>query len=55
MVVVGREKPEVVSLIRSNGEWVCQEELPAEEIRELTEQKIDAAMRDIGFERVAGK
>lgn len=46
------QKFEVVSMIKINGKWVRQEEIPKEELRKLLEKKFDEAMKGIGFERV---
>lgn len=43
---------EIVSMIKVNGVWVRQEEIPQEELCKLLEKKFDQAMREIGFERV---
>lgn len=45
-------KLEIVSMVRINGEYIRQEEIPAEEFRKLLEQKLDESMGDIGFERI---
>lgn len=46
------KKLEVVSMIKINGVWVRQEEIPREELCKLLEKKFDQAMKGIGFERV---
>lgn len=43
---------EIVSMIKVNGVWVRQEEIPREELCKLLEKKLDQAMKGIGFERV---
>lgn len=45
-------KLEIVSMVRINGEYVHQEDIPAEEFQKLLEKKLDESMRDIGFERI---
>lgn len=45
------QKLEIVSMIKINGVWVRQEEIPREELRKLLEKKFDQAMKGIGFER----
>lgn len=44
-------KLEIVSMIKINGTWYQQEEIPRDEIRKLIEMKVDDTMRIIGFER----
>ena len=46
------QKLEIVSMIKINGVWVRQEEIPREELCKLLENKFDQAMMGIGFERV---
>lgn len=43
---------EIVSMIKVNGVWVKQEEIPKEELRKLLEEKFDKVMKGIGFDRV---
>lgn len=46
------QKLEIVSMIKVNGEWVRQEEIPKEELCKLLEKKFDQVMNGIGFNRV---
>lgn len=46
------QKLEIVSMIKVNGVWVRQEEIPKEELCKLLEKKLDQAMEGIGFKRV---
>ncbi len=46
------QKLEIVSMIKVNGVWVKQEEIPQEELRKLLEKKFDQVMDGIGFNRV---
>lgn len=43
---------EIVSMIKVNGVWVRQEEIPQEEFCKLLEKKLDQVMDGIGFDRV---
>ncbi len=43
---------EIVSMIKVNGAWVKQEEIPREELSKLLEEKFDKTMKGIGFDRV---
>ena len=46
------QKLEIVSMIKINGVWVRQEEIPREELCKLLEKMFDQSMKGIGFERV---
>lgn len=46
------EKPKIVSLIKINGEWVNQDDLPAELVREMVAKTIIGAANNIGFDVV---
>lgn len=43
---------EIVSMVKINGEWVRQEEIPPEEFRQLLEKKLDQVMDGLGFDMV---
>lgn len=43
---------EIVSMIKVDGEWVNQKDLPPEKAAEIIEKVIDRAMNNIGFQRV---
>lgn len=45
------KKLEIVSMIKVGGVWVRQEEFSKEELRQIVEKKLDAAMKNIGFDR----
>lgn len=55
VVYVKSDKPEIVSMIRIDGVWRRQEEVPEEELQKLVEKKLDDVMRSIGFERISAK
>lgn len=42
---------EIVSMIRINGEKVCQSSIPKEEFAEILEEKLDSTMKSFCFER----
>lgn len=42
---------EIVSMVKINGVWHKQEDIPPEEFRRLLEEKIDTVMQNIGFRR----
>lgn len=46
------KKIEVVSMIKIDGQWVNQEDIPEEEFRLLMENKCDQIMSEIGFDRI---
>lgn len=45
------KKLEIVSMVKINGVWMNQEDLPPEEFRRLLEAKINDTMQNIGFQR----
>lgn len=46
------QKLEIVSMIKVNGVWVRQEEIPKEELSKLLEKKFDQVMNEMGFKRI---
>ncbi len=46
------KKLEIVSMVRINGKWYRQEEIPTDEFRRLLEDKITKSMENIGFRKV---
>ncbi len=44
------EKPEIVSYVKADGEWICQEQMKPEELAKLAEQALRRAAAAIGFE-----
>lgn len=42
-------KPKIISQIKINGEWVNQEDIPAEVVAQIVEQTIKRAAENIGF------
>lgn len=42
----------IVSMVKVNGTWVNQEDIPAEEFKEMLEKKLNETMQNIGFERI---
>lgn len=45
------QKLEIISMIRINGEWKNQEEIPPDEFKNALEKKLNETMRNIGFQR----
>ena len=43
------KKLEIVSMVRIEGKWYRQEEIPVDEFRRLLEAKITESMENIGF------
>lgn len=43
-------KPTIVSLVKINGEWVNQDDVPPEQMAEIVEGVIKRAAESIGFE-----
>ncbi len=46
------KKLEIVSMVRINGKWYRQEEIPTDEFKRLLEDKITESMENIGFRKV---
>lgn len=46
------KKLEIVSMVRINGKWYRQEEIPTDEFRRLLEDKITKSMENIGFRKL---
>lgn len=46
------QKLKIVSMVKINGVWIKQEEIPQDEFRKLLEAKVNSTMRNIGFERI---
>ncbi|MEH2947078.1 hypothetical protein [Sporofaciens sp. JLR.KK001] len=46
------KKLEIVSMVRIEGKWYRQEEIPVDEFRRLLEAKITESMENIGFIKV---
>lgn len=44
------KKPIIVSLVKINGEWVNQDDVPPEQMAEIVEKVIKRAAASIGFE-----
>lgn len=42
-------KPKIISQIKINGEWVNQENIPDEVVREIVERTIKRAAANIGY------
>lgn len=40
----------IVSMIKINGEWVRQEDVPPEQMRKIVQQVITRAAENIGFD-----
>lgn len=47
-----REPPRIISMIKVNGEWVNQDDLPPELVREIVRETITRAAGAIGLEVV---
>ncbi|HIR76931.1 MAG TPA: hypothetical protein IAB97_08505 [Candidatus Choladousia intestinipullorum] len=45
-------KPEIVSMIKVNGVWIRQEDIPKEEVSQLVEKTITRAAANIGFDAI---
>lgn len=45
------KKLKIVCICRINGEYVRREDVPPEQFASLVEQKIDSAMKNLGFVR----
>lgn len=45
------KKLEIVSMVKINGIWHRQEELPPDEFKGLIEAKITESMQNIGFRK----
>lgn len=45
-------KPRIISLIPVNGEWINQDDLPADVVGDIVEKTIKRAAANIGFEAV---
>lgn len=46
------QKLQIVSMVKVDGIWKNQEDIDPEEFRKMIEAKMDAAMQNIGFERI---
>lgn len=46
------DKLKIVAMVKINGQWVRQEDVPPEEFRKIVEKTMDRAMDSIGFDRV---
>lgn len=44
------KKPKIVSLIKIDGEWVNQDDLPPETVNKIVEATIRQAAKNIGFD-----
>lgn len=44
-------KLEIVSMVKINGIWYRQEEVPKDQFRKLLEAKINESMQNLGFRR----
>lgn len=44
-------KLEIVSMVKINGVWYMQEEVPKDQFRKLLEAKITDTMQNLGFRR----
>lgn len=43
---------EIVNMIKVNGEWVNQDDLPPGKAAEIIGKAVDRAMANIGFQRI---
>lgn len=48
-------KPKIISMIKVNGTWVNQDDLPEEVVKKIVEKTIKRAAANIGFEAVKRK
>lgn len=44
------KNPTIISKLKINGKWVCQEEFPPEAVRKMVEEVMLRAGRNIGFD-----
>ena len=44
------KNPTIISKLKINGKWVCQEEVPPEAVRKMVEEVMLRAGRNIGFD-----
>ena len=44
-----REPTRIISMIKINGEWVNQDDLPKETVRAIVQETITRAAENIGF------
>lgn len=44
-------KLEIVSMVKINGVWYRQEEVPKDQFKKLLEAKITESMQNLGFKR----
>ena len=49
------EKLNIVSMMKINGEWVNQEEIPPEKVKGIIQETFETACRNIGFQINKGK
>ncbi len=49
------EKLNIVSMMKINGEWVNQEEIPPEKVKGIIQETFEKACRNIGFQINKGK
>lgn len=42
-------KPKIISQIKINGEWINQEDIPAEVVQRIVERTIKRAAENIGY------
>lgn len=42
----------IVSMVKVNGTWINQNDIPPEDFKEMLEKKIEETMQNIGFERI---
>lgn len=49
------EKLNIVSMMKINGEWVNQEEIPPEKVKGIIQETFEKACRNIGFQISKGK
>ena len=45
-------KLKIVCMVKINGQWVRQEDIPKDEFQRIIEKKMDQAMDSIGFDRI---
>ena len=46
------KKIEIISMVKIDGKWFCQEDFPPEEFDKILKAKMDKVMHSIGFERI---
>lgn len=46
------KKLEIVSMVKVDGVWMRQEEVPCDKLQKLIETRVDEAMKELKFRRI---